>query len=240
MGEIRLQKFLSIAGVCSRRKGEELILNGSIKVNGAVVCELGTKVNDETDIVEVDGVLIVPEKRNTYIMLNKPRNVITSTNDEHGRKTVIDIISGAGLGRVYPVGRLDYETEGLLFLTDDGNLTYRLTHPKHHIKKVYIARVNGIPKADELMKFGEGLEIDGYKLQPCEGNIIDKKNGEAEVLVTIYEGRNRQVRKMFEKIGYRVINLKRISVGDISLGNLPYGKWRFLTENEIKYLKNIR
>ncbi len=232
--EMRLQKYMAQCNIASRRSCEKLILDGRVKVNGKVVTELGTKVTD-TDVVELDGQVVTEEKKKYYIMLNKPEGFVTTASDEEGRSTVLDLVDDIS-ARVYPVGRLDINTEGLLLLTNDGDFTQKITHPKHKLQKVYRAVVSGIPNHFEIEKLERGVYIDGKKTAPAKAQLISADKSNALVELTIHEGRNRQVRKMFEAIGYKVIYLKRVAIGNIVLGNLPLGKWRHLNPNEVKYL----
>ncbi|MBQ6554330.1 MAG: rRNA pseudouridine synthase [Firmicutes bacterium] len=232
---IRLQKYLADAQVASRRKSEEIILSGRVKVNGSVVTELGTKV-DENDLVEVDGKPVKPAEKFVYIMLHKPEGYITSAKDQFDRPTVLDIVKSEY--RLYPVGRLDYDTSGLLLLTNDGDMTYRLTHPKHNVEKTYIAQIEGTPTEDELRRFETGLEIDGYKTAPAKIKIV-KKSRLTTVKIVIHEGKNRQVRRMCAAIGHEVKALKRVATGRLSLNGLEKGKYRELTAEEIEYLKTL-
>ena len=232
--EMRLQKYLAQCNVASRRAAERLITDGRISVNGAVVTELGTKVCDG-DVVALDGIPVVQEKKKYYIMLNKPAGFVTTASDENGRSTVLDLVDDIS-ARVYPVGRLDINTEGLLLLSNDGDFTLRVTHPKHKLDKVYRAVLSGIPNHYELQKLERGVYIDGKKTAPAKAELISADRTNALVELTIHEGRNRQVRKMFESIGYKVIYLQRVAIGNIVLGNLPLGKWRHLNPNEVKYL----
>ena len=235
---MRLQKFLAKAGVASRRKSEELILKGDIKVNNITITELGTKIDPETDIIMYKDKVVTEEEEKVYYMLNKPVGYVTTVKDEMNRKTVLDLFHGIA-ERIYPVGRLDYDTSGLLLLTNDGDLTYLITHPKHEIEKTYIATVRGIPTEAQLKDFRQGLIIDNWKTAKAKINIISKTNNNATLSITIREGRNRQVRKMCAAIGTRVINLTRISVGPIKIGNLKEGQYRKLTEKELTYLKSL-
>ncbi len=232
--EMRLQKYMAQCNIASRRAAEKLILDGRVKVNGKVVTELGTKVST-ADIVEFDGQIVVEQKKKYYIMLNKPEGFVTTASDEVGRSTVLDLVDDIS-ARVYPVGRLDINTEGLLLLTNDGDFTQKITHPKHKLQKVYRAVVSGIPNHFEIQKLERGVYIDGKKTAPAKAQLISADKSNALVELTIHEGRNRQVRKMFEAIGYKVIYLKRVAIGNIVLGNLPLGKWRHLNPNEVKYL----
>ncbi|MEC0372068.1 pseudouridine synthase [Paenibacillus chibensis] len=232
----RLQKILAQAGIASRRKCEELILAGKVEVNGETVTTLGTKADPEQDIIMVEGKPIRNESK-IYIMLNKPKGVITSASDPKGRKIVTDYVKGIK-ERIYPVGRLDYDTEGLLLLTNDGEFANMLTHPKHHVPKTYLATVEGIPHGSELDKLRAGIQLEDGMTYPAEVEYkdIDTEKNEAVITITIHEGRNRQVRRMFEAIGHKVIRLKRISFGDLLLQNLKRGLYRHLTKAEIDSL----
>ena len=232
--EMRLQKYLAQCNVASRRAAEQYILDGRVKVNGTVVRELGTKVS-EGDFVEVDGSPVAVEKKKYYIMLNKPEGFVTTASDENGRNTVLDLVDDID-ARVYPVGRLDINTEGLLLLSNDGDFTLRVTHPRHKLDKTYRVIVSGIPNHFEIEKLERGVYIDGKKTAPAKAQLISADKQNALVELTIHEGRNRQVRKMMEAIGYKVLYLQRVAIGNIVLGNLPLGKWRHLNPNEVKYL----
>lgn len=233
---MRLQKFLAEANVASRRKSEEIILEGRVKVNGEVIKSLGTKVESEKDVVFVDNKEVKIEENLIYVILNKPLNCVTTVKDQFGRKSVLDYVSEIK-ERIYPVGRLDYDTSGLLILTNDGELTFKLTHPKHYVEKTYIARVDKLPKEKELERFRNGLLIDGKMTSKAKIRVIDKKSFILEI--KIYEGRNRQVRKMCAEIGANVKELKRIKIGNLELGNLKSGQYRKLSESEVKYLKSL-
>ncbi|AUS96236.1 pseudouridine synthase [Clostridium thermosuccinogenes] len=234
MDKMRLQKYIAECGVASRRKSEELIKQGRVKVNGIPVSEMGVKVSDE-DVVEVDGRRISLEQKKVYIMLNKPVGYISSVRDQFSRNTVVDLIKGVK-ERIYPVGRLDYDTSGLLLLTNDGDFAFRLTHPKHEMKKTYIAEVEGVPDSNDIESFQNGLRIEDYVTSPAELTVLEKKKSSSMVKVVIHEGKNRQVRKMCDAIGHPVISLKRIAIGDLYLKGLPEGQWRYLKEEEIKML----
>lgn len=234
MDKMRLQKYIAECGVASRRKSEELIKQGRVKVNGIPVSEMGVKVSDE-DVVEVDGRRISLEQKKVYIMLNKPVGYISSVRDQFSRNTVVDLIKGVK-ERIYPVGRLDYDTSGLLLLTNDGDFAFRLTHPKHEMKKTYIAEVEGVPDSNDIESFQNGLRIEDYVTSPAELTVLEKKKSSSIVKVVIHEGKNRQVRKMCDAIGHPVISLKRIAIGDLYLKSLPEGQWRYLKEEEIKML----
>ena len=236
--EKRLQKFISEAGVMSRRAAEEEIKKGRIKVNG-ITAVLGQKIDDEADVVEYLGKRINSvRKKNVYIMLNKPVGFVTTVADDKGRPTVLDLVSDIS-ARIYPVGRLDYDTEGLLLLTNDGDLTFKLTHPKNNIEKTYVAEVTGNINMDTLLKLRAGVVIDGVKTSPAKVEVIGATRLGTKLEITIHEGRNRQVRKMFEACGCIVKRLERIKEAGLNLGHLPRGKWRKLSESEVNMLKNI-
>lgn len=230
----RLQKYLSSCGVASRRKSEELISSGKIKVNGKIITELGFKVNIH-DKVEVDDTLVQRSEKE-YYLLYKPEKVICSTNDDKGRKTVIDLIKTKE--KIFPVGRLDYDTTGLLLLTNDGELTNKLIHPSYNIEKVYYAKIEGIFKGTDLHKLEEGIVIDGVKTKKAKVKIkkIDKKNNKSYVELTITEGRNHQVKNMFSSLGYNVVRLKRTSYAFLNLRGIKIGEYRTLTIKEVKQL----
>ncbi len=239
--EERLQKFLAEAGVASRRKAEELIAAGRVKVNGVVIKEQGVKIDPRKDKVEFDGkALSQKAEKKVYLMLHKPEGYVTTSKEQFGRPAVLDLIHGVP-ERIFPVGRLDYDTSGLLLLTNDGDLTYRLTHPKHDVDKTYIAKLYGVPDDGDLQKFRRGVVIDGRKTSPAKIQIISREKDLrfCTVEIQIHEGRNRQVRKMCDAIHHPVAQLKRIATGELKLGDLPKGKYRFLTEQEIKYLKSL-
>lgn len=235
---VRLQKYLADCGIASRRKSEQLIIDGKIKVNGKIITELGTKIDDKKDIIYYNNKKVAKENKLIYIMLNKPEGCITTVKDQFERTTVMDYIKDVN-ERLYPIGRLDYETSGLLLLTNDGDLAYKLTHPKHNIKKTYIAKICGVPTKEEIKKFENGLYIDDYKTSPAKIEIIKQEGKYTEVRIEISEGRNRQVRKMCEAINHQVKELKRIGVANLSLNNLKKGTYRRLTKEEVYYLKNI-
>ena len=229
---MRLQKFFSDCGVLSRRAAEAEIAAGKVKVNGAVA-QIGDSINPEVDIVEYKGKRILPrasEKRH-YIMLNKPRGYVTTMQDEKGRPTVANLTAGIGT-RVYPVGRLDMDSEGLLLLTDDGEFANQLTHPRHEIPKIYHVTLSKVLTKDEIAALRAPMELDGYRLQP----VTVKKLAPDTIQMNLYEGRNRQIRRMCEAAGLKVIRLQRIAIGDLGLGDLPLGRWRELTPDEIHYL----
>lgn len=235
--EERLQKYMARCGVASRRKCEELILEGKVKIDGNVVTELGTKVIEGKNIVQVQGRVIKPEEDKVYILLNKPVGYISAVSDDRGRKTIIDLVNVKE--RIFPIGRLDYDTSGLILLTNDGDVYNKVIHPRVEIDKVYIARVEGIPKEEVAKRFEEGIDIGDYLTAPSKFKVIKTYKNNSEVAITIHEGRNRQVRRMCEAVNHPVIDLRRISVGKITLDEkLKEGQWRFLNEKEVNYLRN--
>jgi 23S rRNA pseudouridine2605 synthase len=234
MSGMRLQKFLAHAGVASRRAAEDIIKAGRVSVNNTIVQDMGITVS-EADVVIVDGKIVKSEEEKAYIMLNKPVGYVSSVKDQFGRPAVTDLVMETGK-RLYPVGRLDYDTSGLILLTNDGDFTYRLTHPKHEIDKVYEALIEGFPEKQEIKKFESGIEIEDYITSPSRLIIKEKQGFNTLIHITIHEGKNRQVRKMCEAIGHKVLTLKRIQIGPIALDNLPLGKWRYLTDAELKRL----
>lgn len=237
MGEIvRLQKYIAMSGEASRRAAEEMIKNGRVSVNGVPVSEMGIKVEIGADKVHLDGKEIKPELKKYYIMLNKPVGYVTTVSDQFDRPTVIDLIGEEIKARVFPVGRLDYDTQGLLLMTNDGDFTYKVTHPKHRIDKTYVAEIKGGITVKGLNALRRGVIIDDYKTSPAEVEMLSAEKGVTVIKITIHEGKNRQVRKMFEAVGCKVLSLKRISIGKVELGNLPIGRWRYLTSHEISYL----
>lgn len=235
----RLNKYLASCGAASRRGADKLIQDGRVRVNGKVVTELGTSVNPANDSVTVDGVRVKPVAEYTYIMLYKPKGCITTVNDELGRKTVYDYLTDIDVPHLVPVGRLDYDTEGLLLLTNDGDLTFSLTHPSHEVEKTYIVKVEGEMPEHKLAQLRKGVVIDGVKTNRSRVKLLEYKDGITRLRVSITEGRNRQVRKMFEAVEREVIFLKRIAVGELRLGGLARGAYRYLTDAEIAYLKSL-
>ena len=230
----RLQKIIAAAGVCSRRAAEQLILDGKVYVNGSVA-GLGDKADPTSDVIEVSG-KIISNSQKFYIMLNKPRGYITSLDDEKDRKTVNELVDVGT--RVHPVGRLDYNSEGLLIMTNDGALTYKLTHPSSEIPKGYIVTVRGNLE-EALTTLKTPIEIDGKLTSPADVSVL-RENSEGGLLyITIHDGRNRQIRRLCEAAALKVLRLKRVSVGELVLDKLPSGRWRHLTEKEVKYLKSL-
>ena len=235
MEKIRLQKYMADAGIMSRRAAEEEIKNGNVSINGHVA-ELGAKIDPRNDVIAYRGKRIRYEKKEyTYIMMNKPRGYLCSTTDDRGRKCVVDLLRDVD-ARVYPVGRLDLISEGMLLLTDDGELKNRLTHPSHKIPKIYRVKVAGEVSDEQYEILTSALEIDGYKIKPCEVQIASSDETGTVMKMTLFEGRNRQIRKMCEAAGLTVKRLSRISIGNLKLDGLPVGKYRFLEQSEVDYL----
>lgn len=232
--KIRLQKFLANSGVASRRKCEELILEGKVSVNGKVVEELGTKIDPTVDKVTYCGKLIHSANKMIYILLNKPIGYVTTANDQFDRDTVLDLVKVKE--RVVPVGRLDMYTSGALILTNDGDFVYKVTHPKHEITKTYTVTVHGIITNEAVDNLRQGVEIDDYVTRPAKVKILktDEDKNISRLEITIHEGKNRQVRKMCEAVGCKVIALHRSKIGDIRVNDLKLGTWRYLTEKELK------
>jgi len=233
----RLQKFMARAGVASRRHSEKLITSGRVKVNNSVVTELGTKINPDVDTVTVDNKTVKVEKK-IYLLLNKPKGYVTTLRDPQGRPVITDLIKDISQ-RVYPVGRLDYDTEGLLLLTNDGQLTHALTHPRHEIPKTYHVLVRGIPARGKIKQMQEGLLLSDGPTAPAKVRLLDKQKGNALLQIKIHEGRNRQVRRMCEHIGHPVLALKRVKIGNLTLKGLAKGKYRHLTQQEVTGLKKL-
>jgi len=236
--EERLQKILAHAGVASRRACEELILSGKVKIDGRVVTELGVKADPEQNVIEVDGKKITEMEKLIYILLFKPAGYVSTVHDPQKRRTVLDLISGIK-ERVYPVGRLDYDTSGLLILTNDGQLTHELIHPSREVEKTYRAMVKGIPHSVSLKKLATGIELDDGKTAPAQVKIKKTDGDHALIDITIHEGKNRQVRRMFTAVGHPVIWLKRIAFGFLDLGKMKPGEWRYLTKQEVERLKSL-
>ena len=224
MGEIvRLQKYIAMSGAASRRAAETMISEGRVAVNGKTVTEQGVKVEIGCDSVTLDKKTLEIKDKKYYIMLNKPVGFV-------------DLVRPEISTRIFPVGRLDYETEGMLLMTNDGSFTYKVTHPKFHVDKTYIAVINGGITIPDLNRLRSGVRIEDYKTSPAEVEILDAEMGKTAIKITIHEGKNRQVRKMFEALGYKVSALQRIKIGELELGNLPVGRWRHLTSHEISCL----
>lgn len=236
MEKIRLQKYFTDCGVLSRRAAEEEIKAGKVKVNG-IRAELGDKIDPESDVVEYKGKRIMPRKedRMVYILLNKPAGVVTSAKDEKGRICVTDLVKCGT--RVYPVGRLDLNSQGLILMTNDGELTNKLTHPRHEIPKIYEVDVVGKVTTEQLTVLNSSMTVDGYVLLPVKTEFITKNEKFTTLRMTLFEGRNRQIRKMCDQVGLKVAKLTRVAIGSITLGDLASGKWRYLTSEEIRILK---
>lgn len=234
---IRLQKFLAEAGIASRRKAEEYIAQGKVKVNGVVISELGTKINPQKDKVEFKGKIVtINSKQHTYILLNKPIDYVTTVKDQFGRKTVLDLVKTNK--RLVPVGRLDMYTSGAIILTDDGDFVYKVTHPKHKISKTYTVTLIGIPSKEEVKTLENGVDIGDYITSKAKAKIIktDYEKNQSRLEIVIHEGKNRQIRKMCEAINKKVLALHRTKIGDISVKDLEIGTWRYLKDWEVKKL----
>ena len=237
--EERLQKYLAQCGVASRRKCEELILQGRVQVNGVTVTELGTKINPEKDKIKFDGKDIKQAQKLVYILLNKPIGYVTTADDQFGRDTVLDLVKVKE--RIVPVGRLDLYTSGALILTNDGDFVYQVTHPKHEIEKTYTVTIKGIVQNSEVEQLRNGIKIDDYITKPARVKILktDTEKDISRLEITIHEGKNRQVRKMCEAVGRKVLALHRSKIGGIGVKDIELGKWRYLTANEVQQiLKN--
>ena len=234
MAEVRLQKFLAESGVASRRKSEELIEQGKVKVNGRLA-SIGDKIDPKKDTVTVSGKKIVKTKTFTYVVLHKPRGFITTMNDEMDRKCVAELIKDVP-GRVYPVGRLDRDSEGMLLFTNDGAFANAMTHPTKHVPKTYRVTVRPSISEDQITALTQGVIIDDRKTAPAEVRVVTKEEGRVVLEIILYEGRNRQIRKMCEEVGLEVARLKRTSIGSIKLGMLKQGAWRHLTDDEVRKL----
>lgn len=232
----RLHKYLARCGIASRREAEKMISCGRVQVNDKTVTVLGTTVDPAHDIVKVDGRIIKEPAKLVYIMLHKPAGFVTTASDERDRPTVIDLVKNVPV-RVFPVGRLDMDTEGLLLLTNDGDLAYKLSHPKFEVKKTYHALVKGRPHREALNKLRHGIMLDGRITAPAQVRVIKYQQNNTLLAISIHEGRNRQVRRMLDIIGHPVIHLKRVKFASLELGNLPLGKTRYLTQEEIQKLK---
>lgn len=234
----RLQKVIANLGYTSRRKAEELIQAGKVKVNGQIIKELGTKVKS-SDTIEVENTILDNCKNYEYYLLNKPREVISSVSDEHGRKTVVDLIQTSE--RIYPIGRLDYDTTGIILLTNDGNLANKLMHPSSNIEKKYLAKVSGLVSGYDIKRLREGVIVEGKKTARAKVNLkkYDKKTNNSLVELTIHEGRNHQVKKMFEAINHDVLKLKREKYANLDLKGLKPGEYRKLTNKEIAILYSL-
>jgi 23S rRNA pseudouridine2605 synthase len=234
--QVRLQKLISQAGVTSRRKAETMMLEGRVTVNGRIVTELGAKADPATDHIKVDGKLLQFKQPGLYIMLHKPPGFITTMSDPEGRPTVMDLVRGLK-GRLYPVGRLDYQTEGLLLLTNDGELAHALMHPKFKVMKRYEAKIKGVVPDEEIVKLSRGVRLNDGTTAPCTVKKLGKLDKNSWLEVTLHEGRYRQVRRMFEAFGHDVIKLRRVGYGPLALEELPIGAYRRLSPREIDALR---
>ncbi len=236
--EIRLQKYMAEAGISSRRKAEELILEGKVKVNGKTVNELGIKIVPNKDIVEYNGKKVVLEKEYVYILLNKPIGYVTTVKDQFNRDSILDLVKISK--RIVPVGRLDMYTSGAIILTNDGDFVYKVTHPKHEIEKTYTVTIKGIVKDNEVEELKKGVKIEDYTTKPAKVKILktDEEKNISRLEITIHEGKNRQVRKMCEAIGHKVLALHRSKIAGIGVKDLELGKWRYLTNKEVKKILN--
>ena len=236
--EMRLQKFLAEAGIASRRKSEELIQEGKVKVNGKIILELGTKIDPQKDKIEYNEKEIKIKNKNVYILLNKPIGYVTTVKDQFGRDSVLDLVKVHE--RLVPVGRLDMYTSGALILTNDGDFVYKVTHPKHEIEKTYTVTIKGIIKNEDVDKLKEGVLIDNYKTKPAKVRILktDEEKNFSRLEIIIHEGKNRQVRKMCESVGYKVLALHRSKIAGIGVKDIPLGKWRYLKDSEISKILN--
>lgn len=234
MEEIRLQKYLAEAGVASRRKAETLIQQGKVKVNDKIVTELGTKINPEKDQVEYEGKTITIENEKVYILLNKPIGYVTTAKDQFNRDSVLDLVKVKQ--RIVPVGRLDMYTSGALILTNDGNFVYQVTHPKHEIEKTYTVTIKGTVTKEEVERLKKGVKIEEYTTRPAKVKILktEEEKDQSRLEITIHEGKNRQVRKMCEAVGHKVLALHRSKIAGIGVKDLPLGKWRYLSKSEIE------
>lgn len=235
---MRINKYIAQCGIASRRKAENIIKSRKVKVNGKVTTNLSTEIKD-TDIVSIDNKTIKIVSNLVYYKLNKPKGYITSTSDDKDRKTVINLMRGIHY-RVFPIGRLDYDTEGLLLLTNDGEIANILTKPNSEVKKTYVLHIGGIINKDEIKKLSTGVDIGDYITRPCSVELIETNGTQSKLKVTITEGKNRQIRKMFASIGKEVTFLKRIQIGDIKLGGLSRGEYAPLNQKEIRYLKSLK
>ncbi len=233
---MRLNKYIAQAGIASRRKADELIANGNVKINGLPMREMGYDVV-EGDVVEVNGRVIESMEKKQYVLLNKPLGYITTVSDDKNRPTVSDLVADVD-ARLFPVGRLDYNTSGIIIMTNDGDLAYRASHPKHELTKTYRARVAGVLSREKIAKLRRGVDIGGYVTRPAWVEVIKQGERSAIVEITIHEGKNRQVRKMFAAVGNNVQELERIAIGTIRIGRLKEGHYRKLSKEEIEYLKN--
>lgn len=234
---MRLNKFLAECGVCSRRKADEIIAEGRVTVNRKTVSEMGFDVDEKKDVVYLDSKKIVPVTHYEYIMFNKPKGCVTTMSDDKGRKTVYDFIGREK--RLVPVGRLDYDSEGLLLFTNDGELTHKLTHPSNEIPKTYVVKIEGEISESDMATLRKGVTVNGVKYSRCKVKFTGEENGLSRLEVVIFEGKNREIRRMFEAVEKNVVFLKRVAIGDLRLGGLSRGGFRELNEFEVDYLKRL-
>ena len=235
---MRLQKYLALSGVASRRTAEKMIAEGRVTVNRRTVTDMGIQVDESADVVEADGKPVHIQADKHYIAYNKPVGEITTVSDPEGRATVMDKFRDFPV-RLYPVGRLDYDSEGLLLLTNDGDMMNHVLHPSRDVSKVYLAKISNQVSDDEIRQLRRGVIIDGKLTSPASVRLIRRETFDTVLLISIHEGRNRQIRKMVDAVGHQVVSLKRVEFGPVSLGDLPVGKWRRLTDSEIRKLKEI-
>ena len=233
---MRINKYISQAGVASRRKADALVESGAVKVNGQVMRTVGYEVLED-DVVEVGGTTLSSKNKKVYYLVNKPIGYITSSKDERDRPTVMELVKDID-ARLFPVGRLDYNTSGLLIMTNDGDLSYHLTHPKHHVYKTYRALVSGVVSNEKVAKLRKGVDIGGFITAPAKVAVIKGTTSSSLVEISIREGKNRQVRKMFKAVGNPVQNLERVAIGELKIGHLKEGHYRKLSKEEVEYLKN--
>lgn len=240
MEKIRLQKYFTDCGILSRRAAEAEIAAGKVKVNGEIA-ETGQKIDPETDTVEYKGKIIntYEKPHYTYVMLNKPRGYLSSVKDDRGRKCVTELVEDVGV-RLYPVGRLDMDSEGLLLMTNDGELTNKLTHPRHEIPKIYHVKIKGKVTEEQVKALSKPMNIDGYTILPVETKLISIKPEYCVLEMILYEGRNRQIRKMCEQTELKILRLCRVAIGNVKLGELAPGKWRCLNKTQVSYLKGLK
>lgn len=236
--EERLQKIISASGMASRRRAEELILAGKVKVNGKIIKELGFKANAHEDKIYVEGKKLTVKTKKIYIALNKPVGIICSRSDEKGRETVVDIVN---VNRyIYPVGRLDFDSSGLVLLTNDGSAMNAIIHPKYEIEKTYTVLIDAFISDNHIKKIETGMDLEGYKTAPAKLKVLGRYTNETKIEITLTEGKNRQIRRMFEALGYEVKKLKRIRIGQIKLDKLKKGEFRYLTEKEIAWIEGLK
>lgn len=237
MEPVRIQKYVSDCGLMSRRAAEKEIEAGHFKVNG-VKATIGQKIDPANDAVEYKGKLVEGGKKKLYVMLYKPRGYVTTMKDDEGRKCIPELLEGIP-DRVYPCGRLDMDSEGLLILTNDGEVANKLMHPKHHVEKIYHVKVKGEIEMETLQLLNSAMVIDDYKIKPCKVSIIERKEGNTMLRFVLSEGRNRQIRKMCEQAELNITRLKRVAVGELTIGTLRPGAWKYMNFNEISILKNM-